>query len=74
MVQGNDSLEVTLDSHLDYCASSSNDYDSGMDAHTLNEKLFEFHENLLSKYKVLKDKSFDSKKKMKCCFQNSIWF
>ena len=38
IVQGNDSLEVNSDTHLDDCACSSNDYDS-MDAHTLNEEL-----------------------------------
>ena len=37
MVQGNDSLEVTSDTHLNDCASSSNDHDN-MDAHALNEE------------------------------------
>jgi len=45
MVQGNDSLEVTSDTHLDDCASSSNDHDS-IDAHALNEELYMFCENL----------------------------
>ena len=53
MVQGIDSLEVNSDTHLDDCASSSNDHDS-MNAHALNEELSEFCEKLLSKYKVLK--------------------
>ena len=62
IVQENDSLEVTSNSHLDDCASSSNDHHDNTDAHALNEELFEFYENLLSKYKVLKNKSFDLKK------------
>ena len=57
MVKGNDSLEVTSDTHLDDCANSSNDHDS-MDAHALNEELSIFCENLLLKYKALKKKSF----------------
>jgi len=57
-VRGNDSLEVTSDTHLDDWASSSNE-DNGMDAHALNEKLSMFCEKFLSKYKVLKSKSFD---------------
>ena len=48
------------DTHLDDCANSSNDHDS-MDVHASNEELFEFCENLLSKYKVLKNKSFNLK-------------
>ena len=36
MVQENDSLEVYSDTHLDDCASSSDDHDS-IDAHALNE-------------------------------------
>ena len=68
MVQGNYSLEVTSDSHLDDCASSSNNYDSSMDAHALNEELSEFCENLLSKYKVLKNKIFDLKKENEMLF------
>jgi len=40
-----------LGSHLDDCASSSNDHASSMDAHALNEQLSIFCENLLSKYK-----------------------
>jgi len=59
MVQGNDSLEVISESHIDNCASSSDDHDSSMDTHALNEELSIFCENLLSKYKVLKSKSFD---------------
>ena len=55
MVQENDSLKVTSDTHLD-------DYDSSfivdnvMDAQVLNEELSKFCEKLLSKYKVLKTK------------------
>ena len=51
MIQGNDSLEVTSDTHLDDCASSSND-DNAIDAYALNEELFIFCENLLAKYEV----------------------
>ena len=46
MVQGNNSLEITLDSHFDDCASSFDDHDS-IDAHALNEELSMFCENLL---------------------------
>ena len=67
MVQGNDSLKVTSESHLDDCASSSNDHDS-MKAQVLNEELFIFYENLLSKYKLLKSKSFDLKEQNKVLF------
>ena len=56
MVQGNDSLEVILDTYLDDCTSSSCD-DNAMDAHVLNEELSIFCENLLEKYKLLKKKS-----------------
>jgi len=52
IVQGNDSLEVISDTHLDDSASSSID-DNAMDAHALNEELSIFCENLLSKYKAL---------------------
>jgi len=51
MVQGNDFLEITLESHLDECDSSSNDHGS-MDAHALNEESFKFFENLLSSTKL----------------------
>ena len=36
MVQGIDSLEVKSDTHLDDCASSSDDHNSNMDVHVLN--------------------------------------
>ena len=62
MVQVNDSLEVNLDTHLNDCASSSID-DNAMDAHALNEELSIFCENLLSKYKLLKSKSFELKRR-----------
>ena len=62
MVQGMDSFEVKSDTHLDDCASSSDDHDSSMDAHALNEELSIFCENLLSKYEVLKSKSSDLKR------------
>jgi len=71
MVQGNDSLEVKSDIHLDDCASSSCD-DNAMDAHALNEDLSIFCENLLEKYKLLKKKIFDLKEKIKICFRNLI--
>ena len=70
MVQGNDSLEVTLESHLNNCASSFDDHHDNMDAHALNEELSEFCENLLSKYKLLKSKSFELIKEIKIYFQN----
>ena len=56
MVQGNDSLEVYLDTQLDSSSSSFDDHDS-MDANALNEELSIVCENLLEKYKVLKKKT-----------------
>ena len=56
MVQEIDSLEVHSDTHVDDSASSSNDYHDSMDAHTLNEELSLFCENLLEKYKLLRKK------------------
>ena len=56
MVQGIDSLEVNSNTQLDYNASSS--CDNNMDADALNEELSIVYENLLSKYKVLKKKSY----------------
>ena len=47
MAQGNDSLEVNLDTQLDDSASSSGD--DYMDADTLNEELSIVCENLLEK-------------------------
>ena len=64
MVQGNDSLEINSDTQIDDFASSSID-DNAMDAHALNEELSIFCENLLSKYKALKSKSFDLKEENK---------
>ena len=57
MVQGNDSHEVNSGTHLDDYASFSNDHDSSMDAHALNEELFMFYEKLFEKYKLLKKMS-----------------
>ena len=62
MVQGINSLEINSDNYLDDCACSFNNHDSSMDAHALNEELSKFCENLLSKYKLLKGKSFDLKR------------
>ena len=62
MVQGIDSLEVKSDTYLDVCASSPDDHDSSIDAHALKEELSICCENLLSKYKFLKKKSFDLKR------------
>ena len=72
MVQGNNSLMVNSESHLDDYASSSDDHDSSMDTHALNEELSIFCENLLSKYKVLKARVLIKKEKMKISFQNSF--
>ena len=60
MVQEIDSLEVISDTQVDDYASSSCD-DNAMDAHTLNEELSLFCENLLNKCKLLKKKSFNLK-------------
>ena len=56
MVQGNDSLEVNSDTHLDECASSScsDDY---VDVDALHEELSFVCENLLEKYQLLKKKN-----------------
>ena len=62
MVQGNDSLEVTSDTHLVNCANSSNDHHDSMDAHIMNEELSIFCENLLSKYILSTNKSLNLKK------------
>ena len=64
MVQGNDSLEVNSDTHLDDCASSScsDDY---VDADALNEELSLVCENLLEKYQLLKKKTFELNKENK---------
>ena len=55
-VQGNDSLEVHSETHLDDDgdASSSNDY---IDAHALNEELSIVCEKLIEKYNILKKKT-----------------
>ena len=68
MVQGNDSLEINLDSHLDDCASTFNDDHNSADAHMLNKELSLFYEILLSKYKVLKNKSFNLRKENELLF------
>ena len=52
MVQGNDSLEVNSETHLDNCANSSNDDCDSIDADALNEELSIVCENLLEKYQV----------------------
>ena len=72
MVQGNDFLEVILKTQLDDSTSSS--CDDNMNPHALNEELSIFCENLLSKYKTLKSKSFELKEEIKIYFQNSILF
>ena len=63
MVQGNDSLEINSDTHLDDCASSSSD--DYVDADTLNEELSLICENLLEKYQLLKKKTFKLNKENK---------
>ena len=59
MVQGNDSLEVNLETQLNDCASSSGD--DLVDADALNNKLAINCENLISKYEVLKNISYTLK-------------
>ena len=65
MVQGNDSLEVQSETHLDSndCASSSSCDD--FDAHALNEELSIVCEKLIEKYKILKKKSLGIEKENK---------
>ena len=64
MVQGNDSLKVNSESEHDDCASMSNDNASmsSKEAHILNDELATFCEDLLVKYKLLKNKSLQLKK------------
>ena len=64
MVQGNDSLEVHSEPHLDCddSASSSNDF---VDPHALNEELSIVCEKLLEKYKILQKKSLGLEKENK---------
>ena len=71
MVQGNDSLEVHLESQLD-CNDASSSCDDYVDANALNEELSIVCENLLEKYKVLKKKSFKIKEEIRICVQNLI--
>ena len=66
MVQRNDSLEVHSDTQLDDSTSSSGD--DNMDADALNEEFSLFCENLLEKYKLLKNKSFELKEENKILF------
>ena len=66
IVQGNDSLEINSNTQLDDCVSSSGDDIIDVDA--LNEELSIVCENLLSKYKPLKNKSFELKEKNKNLF------
>ena len=73
MVQGNDSLKVRSDTHLDDSASSSNDDHDSMNADALNEELSILCENLLEKYQVLKKKTFKIKK-IRICLLNLILF
>ena len=61
MIQGNDSLEVHLETHLDDASSSCDDYD----AHALNEELSIVCEKLIEKYKILKKKSLGIEKENK---------
>jgi len=66
MVQGNDSLEVHSEPHLDSdddASSSSNDI---VDPHALNEELSIVCEKLIEKYKILKKKSLEIEKENKC--------
>ena len=57
IVQGNDSLEVNSETHLDDNASSSSD--DYVDADALNEELSIVCEKLLEKYQVLKKKALN---------------
>ena len=58
MVQGNDSLEVQSETHLDSDDCSSSSCDENIDPHALNEELSIVCEKLIEKYKVLKKKTF----------------
>ena len=71
MVQGNDSLEVNLETQLDDSASSSGD--DHMDADALNEELSIVCENLLEKYQILKKKVLNYIKKIRIYFLNLRW-
>ena len=66
MLQGNDSLVVNSNTHLDDCASSSSD--NYVNAYALNEELSIVCENLLEKYQLLKKKTFKIKEENKDLF------
>ena len=65
MVQGNDSLEVHSESHLDSDYDASSSCDDIVDPHALNEELSIVCEKLLEKYNLLKKKSFGLNKENK---------
>ena len=67
MVQGNDSLEVHLNTQLDSASSSCDEY---IDADALNEELSIVCEKLLEKYKILKKKSTKLNKKIRIYVQD----
>ena len=67
-VQGNDSLEVQSETHLNDCTSSSNDDYDSMDVDALNEEPSILCENLLEKYQVLKKKIIKLNKENKDLF------
>ena len=68
MVQGNDSLEVNSETHLNDCASSS--CDEYIDADALNEELSIVCSKLLEKYNFWKRRVLDLTKKIRICVQN----
>ena len=57
MVQGNDSLEVHSEPHLDCDDSDSSSCNENIDPHALNEELSIVCEKLIEKYNLLKKKS-----------------
>ena len=61
-VQGNDSLEVHSEPHLDCDDSASSSCDENIDPHALNEELSIVCEKLIEKYKILKKKSLGLEK------------
>ena len=65
MVQGNDSLEVHSEPHLDCDDDASSSCDDHIDAHALNEELSIVCEKLIEKYKILKKKSLEIEKENK---------
>ena len=65
MIQGNDSLEVHSEPHLDCDNDTSSSCDEYIDPHALNEELSIVCEKLIEKYNILEKKSLGLNKENK---------